>query len=46
MRPRGDLCIFALCNGLHELNERQRCVNVIRTVFLRISIELNESLHI
>ena len=46
MRPRGDLCIFALCNRCHELNERKRCANVIRAVFLRISIEVNESLHI
>ena len=46
MRPGGDLCTFALCNGCHELNERLRCGNVIRAVFLRISIELNESLNI
>ena len=46
MRPRGDLCIFSLCNECHELNERQRYANVIRAILLRISIELNESLHI
>ena len=46
MRPRGDLCIFSLCNGCHELNERWRCANVIRAVYLRIFIELNEYLHI
>jgi len=46
MRPRGDLCIFALRNECHELNERQRCANVIRAVFLRIFMELIESLHI
>ena len=32
MRARGDLCILALSNGCHELNERQRCANVIRAV--------------
>lgn len=46
MKPRGDLCIFALCNGCHKLNERQRCVNVIHAVFLKISMEFNESLRI
>ena len=33
MRPRGDLFIFALCNGSHELNERQRCANLIHAFF-------------
>ena len=32
MRPRGDLCIFALCNECRELNERQRCASVIRAI--------------